>query len=132
MKNTMSTITRWQDGYMTLSARLEKPVVRFAARASEAIAEYVPERPQWAFLDAVPTMTEFVDSQLKFRRRVVDEQATFVRTMMKAMQPALTKLETNAPASHAVTFKPAAPKASTAKRPAAKRHAVRRSTHKAA
>jgi hypothetical protein len=127
----MSTIKSWQDGYMTLSARLEQPVVRFVARASESIAEYVPERPQWAFLDAMPTVSEFVDNQLKFRRRVVDEQATFVRSLMKAMQPALTKLEmTSTP--HAATVKPAAAKASTVKRPAPKRHAVRRSTHKAA
>ena len=55
-------------------------------------------------------MTEFVDSQLKFRRRVVDEQAAFVRKVMKAMDPLMR----------------AEPKAHVAKRPVAKTSPVRR------
>ena len=86
----MTTIKTWQDSYLRLVTRLEEPVLKLTARATESVVDYVPERPSWAFLDGAPTITEFVDSQLKFRRRVVDEQAAFVRKMMKAMQPALT------------------------------------------
>jgi len=94
MTTAMTTVKKWQDEYMKLVARVEEPVVRYTGRAVEAVAEYVPERPEWAFLDQVPTLTEVVDNQLKFRKRVVDEQAAFVRKMMKAMHPALMKLET--------------------------------------
>ncbi len=106
MTTVMTTTKKWQDEYLTMLARAEEPVVRFTGKAVEAIAKYVPERPQWAFLDEVPTVTDFVDSQLKFRARVVDEQAAFVRRLMKAMSPALTRLEPKAPAAKRVVGKP--------------------------
>ncbi len=111
MTTAMTTTKKWQDQYLTIMAKVEEPVVRFAGKAAEAVAAYIPERPQWAFLEQVPTMTELVDSQLKFRRRVVDEQATFVRNFMKALSPA---------ASKAPTVKRAAAKASPARRISAK------------
>ena len=126
MTTAMTTIKKWQDDYMTLMARLEEPIVRYTAKAADSVAEYVPKRPTWAFLEEVPTMTELVDSQLKFRRRVVDEQATFIRKLMKAMQPALIKLE----AKHVPKAAPA--KRAPAKRATAKRAPVRRIGAKAA
>ncbi len=99
MTTAMTTMKKWQDEYLTRVARVEEPVVKFTGKAMAAVAEYVPARPQWAFLDQVPTMTEFVDNQLKFRRRVVDEQAVFVRNLMKAMTPAKTKHQPKAPAT---------------------------------
>jgi hypothetical protein len=102
MTTTMTTMKKWQDDYLTRMARVEEPVVRFTAKATSAVAEYVPTRPQWAFLEQVPTMTEFVDSQLKFRRRVVDEQAVFVHNLLKAMTPAKTKHVPTAPAKRVV------------------------------
>jgi hypothetical protein len=108
MPTAMTTIKKWQDDYVKLMPRVEDPIVRFTGKAAEAIADFIPERPNWAFLDEVPTLTEFVDSQLKFRRRVVDEQAVFVRKMMKAMHPALMRLEPKAPAAKRVTAKPSA------------------------
>lgn len=107
MTTAMTTINKWQDQYLTMMTRVEAPVVRYTAKATDTIADYVPERPQWSFLDQVPTMTEFVDSQLKFRRRVVDEQAAFVRKVMKAMSPAPTKVEPKVPAAKRVVGKPA-------------------------
>ncbi len=106
MTAAMTTMKKWQDQYMTIVARVEEPVVKFTGKAVEAIAEYVPERPQWAFLDQMPAMTEFVDSQLKFRSRIVDEQTAFVRRLMKAMSPALMKLEPKAPAAKRAVGKP--------------------------
>lgn len=107
MTTAMTTIKKWQDQYLTTMARVEEPVVRFTGKAAQAITEYVPERPQWAFLDQVPTFTEVVESQLKFRRQVVDEQAAFVRKVMKAMSPALLRLEPKAPAAKRVVGKTA-------------------------
>lgn len=110
MSTAMTTMKKWQDDYMDFVGRIEEPVVKYTARAAESMAKYVPERPDWAFLDEVPTMSEFVDSQLKFRKRLVDEQAAFVRKMMKAMHPALVRLESKpaAPARKAPVAKPAA------------------------
>jgi hypothetical protein len=98
MNTAMTTLKEWQDGYMKLAARAQAPVVKYTTRVAEAVADYVPQRPDWSWLDRLPTMTEFVDNQLKFRERVVDDQAAFVRRMMKAIRPALMKLEAKTPA----------------------------------
>ncbi|HSB87160.1 MAG TPA: hypothetical protein VLD86_12655 [Ilumatobacteraceae bacterium] len=104
MTTVMTAMKRWQDEYLSMMTRVEEPVVRYTERAMETIADYVPERPQWTFLKEVPTVTEVVDSQLKFRRRVVDEQAAFVRKMLKAMSP--SKHQPKAPVAKRVAGKP--------------------------
>lgn len=96
MATVMTTMQRWQDEYLSMIGRVEEPVVRYTSRAVEAIADYVPERPHWAFMERVPTVTELVDNQLKFRRRVVDEQAAFVRKLLKAVNPKLVRVEPKA------------------------------------
>ncbi len=105
MTTAMTTMKELQDKYLTLMTRVEEPVVKYAGKAAESVAEYVPELPHWSFLDQVPTMTEVVEAQLKFRKRVVDEQAAFVRKMMKAMHP-LMRAELQAPAAKRVAAKP--------------------------
>ena len=108
MTTVMTNIKKLQDGYLARMARVEEPIVRVTGRVAGSVADYVPARPQWAFLDEVPTLTEFVDSQLKFRRRVVDHQAAFVRKLMKAMHPALLRLEPKAPGAKRVPRKASA------------------------
>ena len=105
MTTAMTTMKKWQDQYLTLFARIEEPVVTFTGLVAGSVAEYVPELPNWAFLEQVPTMTEFVDSQLKFRKQVVDEQAAFVRKMVKAVHP-LMKSEPQAPVAKRAAAKP--------------------------
>ena len=105
MTTAMTTLKEWQDRYIDLMGRVEEPIVEYTGRIAESVAEYVPERPDWELLERVPTMTELVESGLKFRRRVVDQQAAFVRKMMKAAHPALVKLE-KAPAKTAAKARP--------------------------
>ena len=93
--DTMTTLKKWQDGYFDFMKKVEEPMVRYAGKVAEPMARYMPERPQ--FLAPVPKMTEFVDNGLKFRRRFVDEQATFVHKMMKAMEPVVAKVDYIAP-----------------------------------
>jgi hypothetical protein len=88
MITAMTTMKKWQDEYLTRMASVEEPVVKVTGEAVKAVAQYIPARPHWAFLDQVPTMTEFVENQLKFRQRVVDEQTVFVRKLMKALSQA--------------------------------------------
>ena len=117
MTTAMTTIKKWQDEYLTRMARVEEPVLKVTGKTVEAVAPYIPARPHWAFLDQVPTMTEIVDSQLKFRQRVVAEQTAFVRKLMKTMTPAKAS---------------PAPKAHAAARDSRKASPVRRVTAKAA
>lgn len=107
MTPVMTTLKEWEDRYLDVMSKVEEPVVEYTGRIAETVAEYMPDRPDWEFLDRVPTMTELVDNQLKFRKRVVDEQAAFVRRMMKAAHPALVKIDKKAPVAAAKATKPA-------------------------
>lgn len=118
--DTMTTLKQWQDDYFTMVKKVEEPVVRFVGERAETVARFVPERP--AFMATLPTMATLVDNQLKFRKRFVDEQAAFVRSMMKAMQPMLMKVDATPKATPVMH---AAPKTAT-------RMAPRRATHRAA
>jgi hypothetical protein len=93
MTTVMTTVERWQDEFIDIVDRIETPVVKWAGEVAESMVDYVPERPDWAVLERVPTMTEVVDNQLAFTSRFVDMQVDFVRKMMKAMGPALKKME---------------------------------------
>jgi hypothetical protein len=106
MSSTVSSLKRREDAFISTMKRMEEPIVRFAGRSAERFAEYTPERPGWAFLKRVPTMTELVENQLTFRKQLVEEQHAFVRKMMKAMRPMLTKLDH--PAEEKPVTKPAA------------------------
>ncbi|MEQ1698760.1 MAG: hypothetical protein ABMA25_01560 [Ilumatobacteraceae bacterium] len=119
--DTMTTLTKWQDDYFTMVKKVEQPMLKFVGERAETVARYLPERP--AFMASMPKMTTMVDNQLRFRKRFVDEQAAFVRSMMKAMQPMLMKVDAM-PTMHAAD-KPVAKSAAT-------RMAPRRVTHRAA
>lgn len=117
--DTMTTIKKWEDEYFTLAKKVEEPVVRYTGRMAETAAQYVPERP--GFMAEMPTMHQLVDNSLKFRGRMVDEQATFVRRVLYAMRPMTTKFEATKPAPKPVSklaTKPAPKVASKARRAA--------------
>jgi hypothetical protein len=108
--STMLTFEKWQTDYLDFVKRVEEPVVRFTGRMAGSAAPYVPAKP--AAMKSLPTMTEVVDSGLKFRRRMVDQNAQFVHHMMKALRPMTEKfeaarVETHAPKPH-VAHKPSA------------------------
>lgn len=86
-----ATITNWQDKYFEFVKKIEAPVVQRTGQFADTIAGYVPTRP--TFMADMPTTKEFVDQGLKFRRRMVDEQATFVHHMLKAIDPVLERVD---------------------------------------
>lgn len=89
--DTMTTLRQWQDGYIGWMKRVERPVVRYVGKVAEPMARSLPDRPR--FLATMPMVRDVVQQHLTFRRRVVDEQAAFVRSMMKAMDPVLAKMD---------------------------------------
>jgi hypothetical protein len=121
--DTMTTMKKWEDEYFTVAKKVQEPVVHYTGRMAETVAEYVPERP--TFMAGMPTMHQLVDNGLKFRKRMVDEQATFVRRMLIAMGPMTTKFEatkpTPKPAPKATAKPTPKPTAKTAVKTAARR-----------
>jgi hypothetical protein len=89
----MQTMKEWEDEFFDVVTRVEDPLVRFGGDMAEFFAEYTPDRPAWPFLNQLPTVSELVDFQIEFAHRFVDTQASFARSMVKAWQPVLGKLE---------------------------------------
>jgi hypothetical protein len=112
MSKVMTSMKKMQDDVLHLVDRVEEPIVKYTGEAAERVAPYIPERPEWAFMEEVPAVTEVMDSQLRFTKRFVDRQIVFARNVMKAMEPALKKLD-HKPAKATAAGKAAA-------RPAAK------------
>ncbi len=89
----MQTMKEWEDEFFDVVSRIEEPLVRFGGDVAEFFGDYTPDRPAWPFLDQVPRVSELVDFQIAFANRWVDQQAGFARSMVKAWQPVLGKLE---------------------------------------
>lgn len=120
MTTLMTTVEKWEDRYLDQLKQVEEPVLQFAGRASERLARFVPERP--AFMADLPMLGDVVESQLKFRKRLVDEQLRFTRKLLKAMDPVVVRLD-------ATPKRPVEQVSVTTLRPA---KATRRSTRKTA
>ena len=91
MTKMMERVEEYEDRYLDQMKKAEEPLLRFTGDMSERMARFVPERP--AFMADMPKMVDFVEGQLKFRKRVVDEQLRFARKMMKAMNPVMLKVD---------------------------------------
>jgi hypothetical protein len=110
MSTLMTTVEDWQEEFFDLVDKVEEPVVRVAGDFAESISDYVPERPAWPFLSQLPTVSEVVENQIMFMTKLVDQQATFARHMVKAFEPVLVRREVK-PAPARKPRKAAAPKA---------------------
>ena len=91
MTTMMERVEKFEDRYLDQVKKAEEPMLRFAGDMSERMARFVPERP--AFMADMPKMVDFVEGQLKFRKRFVDEQLRFARKMIKAMDPVMVKVD---------------------------------------
>ena len=91
MTTMLNTVEQFEDRAFDQFKQAEEPMLRFTRETSDAFARLVPPRP--AFMADMPKMAEIVESQLKFQKRLVDEQVRFTRKMMKAMDPLLLKLD---------------------------------------
>ena len=91
MTTMMENVERFEDRSFDRMKQFEQPMLRFAGDMSERMARFVPERP--SFMADLPKMTDVVERQLKFGKRVVDEQIRFSRKMMKAMDPVMVKID---------------------------------------
>jgi hypothetical protein len=81
----------------------------------------------------MPKMTELVENQLTFQKRVMDEQARFVRSLMKAMSPVMEKVDAPAaaPAAGPKLVKPTRTSKRAKPMTPAFAHEPRRLTHQA-
>ncbi len=91
MTTMLDRMTEFEDRYFDRMKEMEQPIVDFTGEFSERAARFVIERP--SFLGDLPKVTDVVETQLKFQKKMVDEQMRFARRMMKAMTPIVDRVD---------------------------------------
>lgn len=126
MTTVMERVEHWEDRSLEQLKELERPILEFTGDMSERTAKFVPERP--ALLADLPTMSELVESQLRFQKRLVDEQARFTRKLMKAMAPVIDRVD--ARPNHTVATTPTPTKAVATKKTTTRKTTTRKAAAK--
>ena len=121
MSKVITTVTAYEDKALELISRVQDEVLVYVKAAVEFVDERVTdvelpfELPQLELLDEVPTLSEIVDTQFAFSKKLLANQEKFAKDVVKAVQPLTREVAAPAP-------KPApkaAAKKSTAKKTAA-------------
>jgi hypothetical protein len=89
----VDSVKRMETDLLDVIETTETPFVASAASVAEAFADYVPRAPAWPFVSELPTLTELVDIGVDFTTRLVNQQGEFVRRLVHAFDPVLTKFE---------------------------------------
>jgi hypothetical protein len=118
MSKVITTVTEYEDKALELITRVQDEVLVYVKAAVEFVDERVSdvelpfEVPQLELLDAVPTLSEIVDTQFAFSKKLLANQERFAKNVVKAVKPLTRDAGT------------ATPKATTAKKTAAKKTAA--------
>ena len=111
-------INEIQDQVLDLVARVQEPVVGVVRTAAVKVEDRIPEvNVPWVG-DTLPTATQLVDAQFRFRQRMLDNQKDFVKAVMAATLPVRRKFVTTGgspKASAQATVRTAQSKARAAK-----------------
>ena len=91
MTTVMDRMEKLEDRYFEQLKEIEQPILDLTEDVADRTARFVPERP--GMFSELPTMGELIENQLKFQKRLVDEQARFTRKMLKAMGPVVARVD---------------------------------------
>ncbi len=101
MTPLMQSLVNMEDEVLDLLDRVEEPIVSVVGTVTEAVADYVPERPAWPFLAELPTLAQLVDNGSSFAHKLVTHETDFAKALVKAMHPVLVKIEAKPPRKRA-------------------------------
>ena len=106
MSKVIASVTDYEDKALELITRVQSEVLVYVKAAVEFVDERVSdvelpfEVPQIELLgDAVPTLSEIVDTQFAFSKKLLANQEKFAKDVVKAVKP-LTR-EASAPEPNA-------------------------------
>jgi hypothetical protein len=87
-------INEIQDQVIDLVSRVQEPVVGAVKTAAVKVEDRIPEvNVPWVG-DTLPTATQLVDAQFRFRQRMLDNQKDFVKAILAATLPVRRKFVT--------------------------------------
>ena len=123
MSKVIDAVTDYEDKALELIVRVQDEVLGYVKQAVDYVDARVTdvdlpfEVPQLELLDdIVPTLSELVDTQFAFSKKLLANQETFAKNVVQVVKP-LTR-EANAPAPKTTTKK------TTTKRTGAKKTAA--------
>jgi hypothetical protein len=89
----VDTMKHIEDDLIDVIGDLEEPVLTSVGSVVETFADFVPARPPWPFVSALPTLSEVVDVGVDFATRFVAQQGEFARRLVRAVDPIAAKVE---------------------------------------
>ena len=112
MSKVIDTVTEYENKALELLAKVQDEVLTYVKQAVEFVDGRVSDielpfdLPEVELLDELPTLSEIVDTQFAFSKKLLANQEKFAKNVVKAVKP-LTR-ETTAPKAKAATKKTAA------------------------
>lgn len=103
MSKVITTVTDYENKALETLTKVQDEVLAYVKQAVEFVDGRISdvdlpfELPELTVLDAVPTLSEVVDSQFAFSKKVLANQEKFAKNVVKAVKP-LTR-EANKPAT---------------------------------
>lgn len=93
MTKVIDTVTEYEAKALELVTKVQDEVLTYVKQAVEFIdgrisdVELPFEVPELAFLDEVPTLSEVVDTQFAFSKKVLANQEKFAKNFVKTVKP---------------------------------------------
>ena len=93
MTKVMNTVTEYEDKALELIAKVQDEVLTYVKQAVEFVDGRVKEielpfeLPELELLSELPTISEVVDTQFAFSKKVLANQEKFAKNVVKAVKP---------------------------------------------
>jgi hypothetical protein len=89
----ITAVTEYEDKVLQLLVKVQDEVIQYVKQAVELIdgrisdIELPFEVPQVDLLDEIPTLSEIVDTQFAFSKKLLASQEKFAKNVVKAVKP---------------------------------------------
>lgn len=89
----ITAVTEYEDKALELLVKVQDEVIQYVKQAVEFVDGRVSdielpfEVPQVELLDEIPTLSEIVDTQFAFSKKLLASQEKFAKNVVKAVKP---------------------------------------------
>ncbi len=93
MTKVITTVTEYEEKVLELLTKVQGQVLDYVKQAVDYVdgrvsdVELPFELPKIEILDEVPTLSEFVDTQFAFSKKLLTNQEKFAKNVVKAVKP---------------------------------------------
>ncbi len=85
----ITTVTEYEEKALELIAKAQEEILGYIKQAVELLDERMPEIevPDLAVLDQIPTLSEIVNTQFAFSKKLLTNQEKFAKNVVKTVKP---------------------------------------------